>query len=331
MKRKKKLLVIFCPIAAVLLALGIFLIVWYCGASYPQFGALARAEFEIPGLSEGVCPQGLCALPENEAGYDFAMSGYLSEGASRVYLIDEEGEAETRYVTVLENGVADASHFGGVACSDKYLYVASGERIARLSLAEAAAAESGGGVEAEYFAAGLNAAFCQYDGNLLYVGEFYRPGNYETPESHHLQTSDGGMNHAVVYAYEVDGEGAPAQTPKFALSVCDQVQGIAVYEGGIAHSCSYGLADSAIRVYENVTGTETDKTFDVGGAAVPLYVLDGSVLRGTLTAPCMSEEIAVRGGRLYILFESKANKYKLFTRVRMSQVQSVALADLASL
>ena len=95
MKRKKKLLVIFCPIAAVLLALGIFLIVWYCGASYPQFGALARAEFEIPGLSEGVCPQGLCALPENEAGYDFAMSGYLSEGASRVYLIDEEGEAET--------------------------------------------------------------------------------------------------------------------------------------------------------------------------------------------------------------------------------------------
>ena len=186
-------------------------------------------------------------------------------------------------------------------------------------------------MEAEYFAAGLNAAFCQYDGDLLYVGEFYRPGNYETPESHHLQTSDGSMNHAVVYAYEVDGEGAPAPTPKFALSVCDQVQGIAVYEGGIALSCSYGLADSAIRVYENVTGTETDKTFDVGGVAVPLYVLDGSVLRGTLTAPCMSEEIAVRGGRLYILFESKANKYKLFTRVRMSHVQSVALADLASL
>ena len=328
MKRKKKLLVIFCPIAAVLLALGIFLIVWYCGASYPQFGALARAEFEIPGLSEGVCPQGLCALPENEAGYDFAMSGYLSEGASRVYLIDEEGEAETRYGTVLENGVADASHFGGVACSDKYLYVASGERIARLSLAEAAAAESGGGVEAEYFAAGLNAAFCQYDGNLLYVGEFYRPGNYETPASHHMETADGSMNYGVVYAYAVDASGAPADEPSYAVSVREQVQGIAVYEGGIALSCSYGLPDSTIWVYENILGGETDKTLDVDGTGVPLYMLDSSNLKTTITAPCMSEEIAVKDGRLYILFESLSNKYKLFTRTRMSHVQSVALEDL---
>ena len=332
-KKSKKGRIALCIVGAVVLALGIFLIVWYCGATYPQFYALARQEFAIPGLSEGVCPQGLTALPENEEGYTFAMSGYMSEGASRVYLIDEENGQSGKFITLSKGGKADESHFGGVACSDSFLYVACGDEIARLPLEKVFATENGGSVEADYFPAGLNVAFCQYSDteNILYVGEFYRPGNYETPESHHLQTADGGMNHAVVYAYEVDGEGAPAPTPKFALSVCDQVQGIAVYEGGIALSCSYGLADSAIRVYENVTGTETDKTFDVGGVAVPLYVLDGSVLRGTLTAPCMSEEIAVRGGRLYILFESKANKYKLFTRVRMLHVQSVALADLASL
>ena len=62
---------------------------------------------------------------------------------------------------------------------------------------------------------------------------------------------------------------------------------------------------------------------------MPLYFLDSENMRGKLTAPCMSEEIAVREGRLYILFESKANQYKLFTRVRMSRVQSVALEDLA--
>ena len=327
-KKSRKGRIALCIVGAAVLALGVFLIVWYCGASYPQFDSLARQEFAIPGLSDGVCPQGLTALPENEQGYDFAMSGYLSSGASRVYLIDEDGEGDGKYITLTEKGKADESHFGGVACSEEYLYVASGSRIARVPLPDALAAENGGAVEAEYSDAGLNAAFCQYTGNMLYVGEFYRPGNYETPESHHLQTADGSMNYAVVYAYAVDDAGAPANVPSFAISVREQVQGIAVYDGGIALSCSYGLPDSTIWVYENILGKETDKTLDVDGTGVPLYMLDSSNLKTAVTAPCMSEEIAVKNGRLYILFESLSNKYKLFTRTRMSHVQSVALDDL---
>ena len=331
-KKRKKGRIALCIVGAFVLALGIFLIVWYCGASYPRFYELARQEFAIPGLSDGVCPQGLTALPENGQGYDFAMSGYLSSGPSRVYLIDEDNAAGGKYITVSEGGKADESHFGGVACSEEYLYVASGNRIARLPLPEALAAENGASVEAAYFPAGLNAAFCQYSAaeGILYVGEFYRSGNYETPESHHLETADGSVNRAVVYAYAVDGSGAPAETPLFAVSVREKVQGIAVYEGGIALSCSYGLADSTIWVYENVLGGETERTFDAAGEKIPLYMLDSSNLKTTLTAPCMSEEIAVRDGRLYILFESLSNKYKLFTRTRMSHVQSVALAELAA-
>lgn len=327
-KKSKKGRIALCIVGAAVLALGIFLVVWYCGASYPQFDSLARREFAIPGLSDGVCPQGLTALPENGQGYDFAMSGYLSKGPSRVYLIDEDGEGTEKYITLIEKGAADESHFGGVACSEEFLYVASGNRIARVSLAEALAAENGGAVEADYFEAGLNAAFCQYTENMLYVGEFYRPGNYETPESHHLQTADGSMNYAVVYAYEVDEAGAPAGEPSFAVSVREQVQGIAVYEGGIALSCSYGLPDSTIWVYENVLGGQADKSLEVGGTSVPLYMLDSSNLKTTITAPCMSEEIAVKDGRLYILFESLSNKYKLFTRTRMSHVYSIALGEL---
>lgn len=327
-KKGKKGRIALCIVGAFVVALGIFLVVWYCGATYPQFTPIARQEFAIPGLSDGVCPQGLCSLPENERGYDFAMSGYLSSGPSRVYLIGESGQ-DGKYITLAEGGKADTSHFGGVTCSEEYLYVASGKRIARVSLAEALAAEQGGTVEAAYFDAGLNAAFCQYYGGLLYAGEFYRPGNYETPESHHLETSDGSVNHAVVYAYEVGEEGALAAEPLYALSVRDQVQGIAVYEGGIALSCSYGLPNSSLWVYENDLGGGADGTFEVNGKAVPLYMLDSSNLKNTIDAPCMSEEIAVRDGRLYILFESASNKYKLFTRTRMRYVQSIALEDLA--
>ncbi len=329
-KKSKKGRIALCIVGAVVLALGIFLIVWYCGATYPQFYALARQEFAIPGLSEGVCPQGLTALPENEEGYTFAMSGYMSEGASRVYLIDEENGQNGKFITLSKGGKADESHFGGVACSDSFLYVACGDEIARLPLEKVFATENGGAVEADYFPAGLNVAFCQYSDteNILYVGEFYRPGNYETPASHHMETADGSMNYGVVYAYAVDASGAPADEPSYAVSVREQVQGIAVYEGGIALSCSYGLPDSTIWVYENILGGETDKTLDVDGTGVPLYMLDSSNLKTTITAPCMSEEIAVKDGRLYILFESLSNKYKLFTRTRMSHVQSIALEDL---
>ena len=106
-KKRKKGRIALCIVCAFVLALGIFLIVWYCGASYPQFDPLARQEFAIPGLSDGVCPQGLTALPENKQGYDFAMSGYLSSGPSRIYLIDEEDAGDVKYITVSENGAAD--------------------------------------------------------------------------------------------------------------------------------------------------------------------------------------------------------------------------------
>ena len=103
-KKSKKGRIALCIVGAAVLALGIFLIVWYCGATYPQFYALARQEFAIPGLSEGVCPQGLTALPENEEGYTFAMSGYMSEGASRVYLIDEENGQSGKFITLSKGG-----------------------------------------------------------------------------------------------------------------------------------------------------------------------------------------------------------------------------------
>ena len=101
-KKSKKGRIALCIVGAAVLALGIFLVVWYCGASYPQFDSLARREFAIPGLSDGVCPQGLTALPENGQGYDFAMSGYLSSGASRVYFIDEESDEGGKYITLAE-------------------------------------------------------------------------------------------------------------------------------------------------------------------------------------------------------------------------------------
>ncbi len=313
------------------LALGVFLLVWYFGASFPVYDAVKREEASIPGLKEGISPQGLCALPENDAGYDFAMSGYMTDGtASRVYLIDNDA-GETKFITVTKEGAELTTHFGGIACSGNYLMIASGKSVVRLALDEVLAAENGAGVEiTDSFQTDINNAYCYYAADRLYVGEFYRAGNYETAESHRI-TKDGETNYAFIYVYEAD-EGAEggisSATPLQVISVRGLVQGIAVWEDGIVLSTSYGLPSSHLYVYENILNGAAEGTAVVNGEDAPLYRLDSSNLINTVTAPCMSEEICISNGRLYVLYESLCNKYKYFVRTRIDRIHSIALSDL---
>ena len=42
---------------------------------------------------------------------------------------------------------------------------------------------------------------------------------------------------------------------------------------------------------------------------VPLYVLDGSTLKGDIKLAPMAEEIVIENGKLYTMCESATNKY----------------------
>ena len=317
-KASKKIIAICIPLA-VILAIGIFLTVWYCGARYPEFDAAACRERPIPGLDSGLSPQGLCPLPE-DSGFEYAMSGYISGEASRVYFI---GKTE-KYVTLKQDGKDVKTHFGGITYASGNLYIASGKGVVRFSLSDALAAKDGGVVEVtgEITAKLRGAAYCYYYDATLYIGEFYRPGNYETDENHHM-SENGETNYALVWMYRETEDGFE-EDPYAAISVREQVQGIAVWEDGIALSTSYGLPDSTIWFYKNVLNETPHGEF--GG--VPLYRLDSTNLVKTLRTPCMSEEIFVQDGRLYILFESLSKKYRYFVRRRISCIYSVPLKNL---
>ncbi|MDE6868225.1 MAG: hypothetical protein K2J83_03675 [Clostridia bacterium] len=128
------------------------------------------------------------------------------------------------------------------------------------------------------FDANCSASFCYYyddpnSGSLsadkLYVGEFYRKGNYKTDESHHLTTPKGYKNHAFMYEYQVSSD----STAEYGLSTLNStnyatvdndvpriykiysipelVQGVAVAGSNIVLSQSYGLANSEITLYDN--------------------------------------------------------------------------------
>lgn len=306
------------------LALGAFVIWWFFGASY-AFDTLSRKEGKIP-LEDGFCPQGIC--PMTEEGYSFAVSGYRS-GASRLYLTGET----TKYVTLKKGEKELTTHFGGVTRTEDYFYVASGKSVVRVAVADVLAAENGSAVAVKdsFSVADMGVAYCYYDeaSGLLFAGEFYRKGNYETAQAHRITVKEGEIDPALVYAYRLDESkegGIASPVPEKVIAVPALVQGIAVYEGGIALSTSYGLPDSNLYFHKNILNEETEDTYTIGETAIPLYKLGSDTLEKTVLAPCMSEEIFAKDGRLYVLFESKADKYKLFVRRQTDEICSIPLS-----
>lgn len=324
-KRLKRALIALGIVLAVFVALFIFLMIWFLGAKYPDFDSVSEEEFEIQGLKEGISPQGLAALPEGKE-YDFAMSGYMvDKSPSRVYLIKSETD-EAKYFTLkTKEGKEVNSHFGGVTATQNYILIADSKTVVRVKIEDALSAENGEAVEIyDELKTDINVAYCYYceEENLLFAGEFYREKNYKTDESHHLER-DGETNYAFIYAYEADESaagGVKSEKPVSILSVRALVQGVAVTGDKIYLSCSYGLADSKLYVYSNPLHGEGE-LFN----GVPLYRLDKDNLLSTLTMPCMSEEICIKDGKLYILYESLCKKYKYFVRVQMKNVFSVPL------
>lgn len=330
MKRKRYLVsrIICAVLLAISVALGVFLGVWFFGADYSAWDALTTAEAKLPDLADGFVPQGTCALPENAAGYTYAVSGYYGNGPSRIYLL---GKEEPAYITVEQHGKALETHFGGVAATEKYLLVASETEIVRLPLADVyAQAKSSGSVKVrDALETDMGIAFCSVYGDMLLAGEFYRAGNYETDESHHV-TVDGEKNRALVYCYRIDEDkdgGVEDKTPYAAISVRNLVQGIALTEERIYISCSWGLADSGLYCYQNILAGGTDLTVTLGGKSIPLYFLGESSLVSSLEkVPSMSEGIFVKDNKLFVLFESKCNKYKYFVRRQTGDILSLPLS-----
>ena len=295
----------------------------------------ADAEFEIPGLDEDFCPQGMTEL----VGYNkYLISGYMSEGGpSRYYVIDAETNSVEKYFTLNINGKKYDGHAGAVASYNSTIWTVSqeeGEGYAFRFMATDVINVTNGGevVVRDYFKTLNNADFVFVDDGLLWIGEFYRAEKFETDENHHLTTRSGETNRAVCYAYEIDESynyGLDNDFPVKALSIGDQCQGIAVTaDGKFVLSTSYSIPDSHIYYYKDVLSEDQHSTIRVGLKDVPLWYLDEEALINSIQIPAMSEELFVKNDRVYLLFESACKKYKFFNRVRIDSVYSFALTYL---
>lgn len=325
--KHKKLFVALTSVFSVIVFLTVLLMIWFFGDSYKDFNSFNK-EFEIPGLADGACPQGLGTCKANyeveENGEKvvktqnyYFVSAYMTDGSpSRIYVTGEE-TGYTGYVTMKNTDGTDYfGHCGGIAInnsatgavssastakqytlwvtSDKQVYVAKpstaysdAKKTIAQEIVEKAAGiplpvkegETPAAVEKSItfttsFNANCRASFCFYYDNpdstsvgsdRLYVGEFYRDGNYETDKKHWLTTPTGYQNTAFMYEYNVsastdyglyllsDTAGTPAPEIKKIFSLPEKIQG-AAFTGrtgtgtnSTSHlilSQSYGLANS---------------------------------------------------------------------------------------
>lgn len=315
-------------ISSILGLILIFLGVYYLFPWNKSFFDSASVEFAIPGLDTKFTPQGLTTIDGTDK---FLVCGYMTDdSASRLYLIND-GKIE-KYFTLTLNDEDYKGHAGGVCSKGGTIWIVGDKICYRFWLSDVNNCENAGKVEIiDCFETSNGADFVFENDGYLYIGEFYRAGNYETIKSHWIKTRSGETNPALVLGYKIDESksvGLYSTTPSRALSIRGLVQGIAVADDKILMSCSYGIADSKLYVYSNVFKEDTAVDYALGNHTIKLWYLDGESLKNDVTIPSMSEEITIKNGRVYILFESGAKKYKIFNRKQLKNVYSLALDNI---
>lgn len=399
--KHKRLIIPLTAICSVIVMLAVFLMVWFFGDRYGDFDDNFTAEFSIPGLEDGAVPQGMgnCSAeyveesvgtPVKKSQQYFFITAYMVDGSpSRIYVTGED-TGYVGYVTMKNVDGSDyTGHCGGIATNGSYLWV-TGEStvyVARSSssdygnvaaelIAKAGLASGDGKKSVKFtssFKANCGADFCYYYDNpdytsvsydRLYVGEFYRKGNWDTDESHRITTPNGYENTALVYEYNVstaEPYGLVAlsdsnllnesKVPKIqkAVSIPEKIQGFARVGGAFALSQSYGLANSHVYVYDwkkTIDNANSKNFSELSGKNFPyegitttsgtpytvkdmrVYFADcknGELLLKDYEIPSMSEGLCTVGNKVYVLFESAGKKYRTFVRERVKNVYSVRL------
>lgn len=325
-KNRSKLWTALIAIGCVIAAIGMFLLIWYWGDRYPDFDRRFTKEAQIPGLDEGLTPQGIANY-----GDDMLISGYMLDGGpSRIYYL-KDGET-VGYVTLeLSDGSDYEGHACGVATNGRKVWVVSEGTvyIADYTTIKDTASPEGAKVKiTTYWDANCNADFCYFDGTYLYVGEFYRAGNYETDEDHHYTTPAGDENKAVIFRYGTSNYSMdnPA-TPSRAYSITGEIQGMAICSDGnrIVLSQSWGLKNSKLLVYQPDNNSYSYNIFKVNGTSIRTYCLDSSILVDEYELPSMSEGLCNSNNTIFVLFESGSKKYRAFVRESLTHVYSFRL------
>ncbi len=264
----------------------------------------------IPGLKEGLIPQGVTYLPRQDW---VVVAGYRDDGqnSALIALDNQTGEIVKEVHLNNVDGSAYTGHAGGVCATEKNLFISNAGKLFRLSLETFLnLPESSECAFEEEIDVPCRASYCSYADGMLWVGEFQYGTEYKTDRSHRVKSKDGTYR-AWCCGYELEEtQSEVGAVPDVILATDERIQGMTVRDGLIYLSQSYGRRNaSVIHRFQNVLEMEHHQTAELNGVQVPVWCLDSRSADGMLIAPPMSECLCTVGDAVYVLFESGANKY----------------------
>lgn len=286
---------------------------------YNAFYAAGELSHLVPGLKQGFIPQGLTYLPGQDW---FLIAGYSgNEGTNSViFAVDAATGEMVREVRLFNvDGSAYTGHAGGVAATEKNVFISNNQHLYRISLEKLLALPAAADCAFdEAIPVPSRSSYCGYADGVLWVGEFQYTG-YNTDPSHKFKTEDG-RHKAWLIGYKLDqtqeNELAPAAltgekaTPDYIITTTERIQGMMIKDGQFYLSQSYGRrAPSTLLRYSNVLATAPRAHVELNGAQIPLWSLTSTEATGEMIAPPTTECLVTVDGGLYVLFESAAEKY----------------------
>lgn len=317
-------------ISSIFVCIFAFLGVYYLWPWNKAFFDMSTQEFLIPGLDTSFVPQGFSIIDGSD---QYIISGYMSDNsASRFYVLDKDGNM-VKYFTLTQSGKDYKGHAGGIASKGSTIWIVGDKKCYRFMLSDVKSADNGDKLEiVDSLELSNGADFVFTYDNRLWIGEFYKKGEYETSQTHRIDTRSGEENPSLVYGYRIDESmslGLYDKSPDKILSIRGECQGISVTnDGKFVMSCSYSLKDSTIYYYDSVLNEEKHDTFILGKKIIDLWYLDNESLIKEINVPAMSEEMVIKNNRVYVLFESACKKYKILNRKQLDHVYSFDISNL---
>ena len=287
---------------------------------YNAFAQMTEKMFVIPGLNEYVVPQGISYRKDKS---QFYLSGYFKSSAlnSVICVIDAKtGMSVGEYVLYTEDGSPFFGHVGGIAVTEKNLYIANGRSVYRVSLSTI---DSLGKKAALYPEESITLSlgdaansFLDYSGGYLWVGNFYDPSIPEYSLNAHPAYA------SLIRAYKIDPttESGFSQDRKTVNTsnydyIPDvvynhdkiRIQGITTYGNTMYLSASYGKWGE-MYMYDIPYITDGSEGIILDGDRfVPVINLTSKT---TVKPIPRIEEIVAVNGEIYATFESGAIIYR---------------------
>lgn len=282
-----------------------------------------KADFTIPGLFEGIIPQGICYINELEA---FAISGYYEDGLypSMIMLVDAQSGKFTKAFP-LQNIDGDNyyGHAGGLTASEDYIYITSENTCYICEIDSLKGLKNGEKLQFESnFKLNTFGSFACYNNGVLWTGDFIESSDKGRESARKITTLGSGETfYAYCEGYILKG-GLPdvkkinsettGYIPDYLLAIPEQVQGMSfTLSGKMVFSTSYGRKNfSKIYIYDDVLLTERVGTYKIDETEIDLQACSSDLLKESIIAPPMAEGITQGENGQYIIFESGAEKYR---------------------